>query len=57
MIPETQVLEDALCLVFLESQFAELSEKTEQAKFIEIIQKTWKKMSSKGRRDGPKIGS
>jgi hypothetical protein len=47
--PETQVLEDALCLVFLQSQFAELSEKTEQTKFVEIIQKTWKKMSSKGR--------
>ena len=47
--PEIQVLEDALCLVFLESQFAELSEKTEQTKFVEIIQKTWKKMSSKGR--------
>ena len=45
---ETQVLEDALCLVFLESQFAEFSEKTEEAKLVEIIQKTWKKMSSKG---------
>ena len=46
--PETQVLEDALCLVFLESQFSEFSEKTEKNKLIEIIQKTWKKMSSKG---------
>ena len=46
--PETQVLEDALCLLFLESQFAEFSEKTEEAKLVEIIQKTWKKMSSKG---------
>lgn len=46
--PETQVLEDALCLVFLESQFAEFSEKTEKDKLIEIIRKTWKKMSSKG---------
>lgn len=46
---ETQVLEDALCLVFLESQFAEFSEKTEKNKLVEIIQKTWKKMSSRGR--------
>ncbi len=54
---ETQVLEDALCLVFLESQFAEFSEKTEEAKLVEIIQKTWKKMSSKGHANGSAIGS
>ena len=47
--PETQVLEDALCLVFLESQLSEFSEKTEDAKLVEIIRRTWKKMSSKGR--------
>jgi hypothetical protein len=47
--PETQVLEDALCLVFLESQFDEFSEKTEKTKLVEIIRKTWRKMSSKGR--------
>ena len=47
--PETQVLEDALCLVFLESQFCEFAERTENAKLVEIVRKTWKKMSSKGR--------
>ena len=47
--PETQVLEDALCLVFLESQFDKFSEKTEKTKLVEIIHKTWRKMSSKGR--------
>jgi Domain of unknown function (DUF4202) len=45
---ETQVLEDALCLVFLESQFAEFSKKTEKIKLVKIIQKTWKKMSPQG---------
>ena len=47
--PETQVLEDALCLVFLESQLGEFSRKTDKMKLAEIIHKTWKKMSSKGR--------
>ncbi|MFN8005482.1 MAG: DUF4202 domain-containing protein [Terriglobia bacterium] len=47
--PETQTLEDALCLVFLQSQLAEFSEKTEPAKLIDILYKTWKKMSPKGR--------
>lgn len=43
--PEVQVLEDALCLVTLQYQLAELSQKTERAKMISILQKTWGKMS------------
>ncbi len=43
--PDTQTLEDALCLVFLEFQFDELIAKTEKDKMIDIIQKTWRKMS------------
>jgi hypothetical protein len=43
--PEVQVLEDALCLVTLQYQLAELAEKTEHAKMISILQKTWRKMS------------
>src|SRR5436190_16697605 len=41
---ETQILEDALCLVFLEHQFAELVDKTPEDKMIHILQKTWSKM-------------
>ena len=49
--PETQTLEDALCLVFLETQFADLRKKEPDAKMIEILQKTWKKMSDRARRE------
>jgi hypothetical protein len=43
--PESRVLEDALCLVFLERQFGELAQKTDDAKVINALQKTWKKMT------------
>lgn len=43
--PDTQTLEDALCLVFLETQLAQLLAKTPDATMREIIQKTWRKMS------------
>ena len=43
--PETRILEDALCLVFLEHQFAELAAKTSEDKLIGAVQKTWKKMT------------
>jgi hypothetical protein len=47
--PECQVLEDALCLVTLQYQLVDLVAKTEPAKMIEILQKTWKKMSQVAR--------
>jgi len=43
--PEIRVLEDALCLVFLQYQFAELLDRTDEAKMVGILQKTWKKMT------------
>lgn len=46
--PGTQALEDAACLVFLEneiSDFAAQHADYTREKFIEIIRKTWKKMS------------
>ncbi len=46
--PETQCLEDVICLVFLESYFANFSQKHDEAKVIDILQKTWKKMSPAG---------
>jgi len=45
--PEVQILEDVICLVFLKYYFAEFSAKHPDEKIIEIIQKTWKKMSDK----------
>lgn len=45
--PETQTIEDALCLSFLEHEFAEFAEKHEDDKVIDIVQKTWRKMSER----------
>lgn len=45
---ETQVLEDVACLVFLEFYFEPFAVKYKEVKIIDIVQKTWKKMSEKG---------
>jgi hypothetical protein len=42
---ECQTLEDALCLVFLQFQLAELVRKTEEPKVVNALQKAWRKMS------------
>jgi len=47
--PEAQLLEDVACLVFLEHYFAEFARKHDRAKLIDIVQKTWRKMSERGR--------
>jgi hypothetical protein len=47
--PDTQTMEDALCLIFLESQFEDLQQKTPDEKMIDIVRKTWRKMSEQGR--------
>src|ERR1700760_3623482 len=47
--PDCQILEDALCLVTLQHQLADLIAKTERGKMVEILRKTWKKMSPSGR--------
>ncbi|MFD2565609.1 DUF4202 domain-containing protein [Aquimarina rubra] len=45
---DTQILEDVICLVFLEFYYSEFYEKHTSEKVIDILQKTWKKMSEKG---------
>jgi hypothetical protein len=45
---DTQTMEDALCLAFLEFEFEEFCAKYPVEKVIEVVQKTWKKMSAKG---------
>jgi phosphosulfolactate phosphohydrolase-like enzyme len=47
--PECSVLEDALCLIFLEHQLADLASKTDDEKMITALQKSWKKMTEAGR--------
>ncbi|MBC7826711.1 MAG: DUF4202 domain-containing protein [Chitinophagaceae bacterium] len=46
---DVQVMENALCLVFLEFQFEEFIAKHDEEKLIRIVQKSWKKMSEPGR--------
>lgn len=43
--PEAQLLEDVICLVFLENYFADFAPKHDEEKIIVILRKTWKKMS------------
>ena len=47
--PECRVLEDALCLVFLEFQFAALAAKSEDEKMVNALKKSWAKMTEAGR--------
>ena len=53
--PDSRVLEDALCLVFLEFQFAELAAKTTDDKMINALQKSWKKMTPAAREHAMKL--
>ena len=45
---ETQALEDVICLVFLKYYFESFAQKHAEDKLIDILQKTWRKMSVKG---------
>jgi len=46
--PEAQALEDAACLVFLENHLADFAGRHDDAKVVDIVAKTWKKMSPAG---------
>jgi hypothetical protein len=46
--PEVQTFENAICLVFLENEFADFARKHERSKIQEILRKTWAKMSPAG---------
>lgn len=46
---EVQLLEDAICLTFLELELEPFASKHPREKLIEILQKTWQKMSPRGR--------
>jgi hypothetical protein len=45
---DVQTMEDALCLVFLEYEIEEFATKHAEDKLIDILQKTWRKMSDRG---------
>lgn len=46
--PDSATMEDALCLSFLEHEFAEFAAKHPDEKVIDIVRKTWRKMSERG---------
>ncbi|GBF27685.1 hypothetical protein MnTg02_02744 [bacterium MnTg02] len=46
--PDSQALEDTACLVFLTHYFATFATKYDDAKLVNILRKTWAKMSAKG---------
>jgi len=46
--PEAQTLEDVICLVFLEFYFDDFRGRHERSKVVDIVRKTWGKMSDRG---------
>jgi len=52
---ECRVLEDALCLVFLEFQFAALAAKSDDEKMINALRKSWEKMTETARAEALKL--
>lgn len=52
---ETQLLEDVICLVFLEHYFDPFVHKHDREKMKNIILKTWNKMSEAGHQEALKI--
>lgn len=52
---ETQLLEDVICLVFLEYYFDAFVQKHDREKMKNIILKTWNKMSENGHQEALKI--
>src|SRR3990172_8362986 len=53
--PETQTLEDAACLVFLENYMTDFSTKHDEEKLKRIVVKTWGKMSERGQAEAKKL--
>jgi hypothetical protein len=53
--PETRTLENALCLVFLEFQFAALAARSDDDKMISALRKSWAKMTDAARAEALKL--
>lgn len=48
--PEVQALEDALCLVFLETQFHDLAARLDTPRMLDVLKKALRKMSEPAKR-------
>lgn len=53
--PQVQLVEDCACLVFLEHYFAPFAKEHSDDKIIEVLAKTWRKMSNKARQEALKL--
>jgi len=53
--PEVQTLEDVACLVFLRWYLADFAAEHEDEKIVDILRKTWLKMSLRGREAAAKL--
>jgi hypothetical protein len=53
--PEAQALEDVACLVFLEGDYVQFARTHDRAKVIDILRKTWRKMSPRGHEEATKL--
>jgi hypothetical protein len=45
---DAQALEDVICMVFLQYEFADFAPRHEEAKVVRILRRTWGKMSGRG---------
>lgn len=52
---ECQQLEDIICLVFLDYYFEDFAAKHQDEKVIDILRKTWRKMSKRGQEEALRI--
>ncbi|MCM5663691.1 DUF4202 domain-containing protein [Galbibacter mesophilus] len=52
---DSQTLEDVVCLVFLQYYFEDFAAKHPDEKIVDILQKTWGKMSEKGHQAALKL--
>ena len=46
--PDVQLLEDVICVIFLEHYLEDFARQHERSKLVDIIRKTWRKMSERG---------
>ncbi len=44
---DVQMIEDVACMVFLEHYFPEFAKNCEEEKLVDVVRKTWKKMSDR----------
>lgn len=52
---DSRVLEDALCLVFLEFQCTELVAKTDEKKMVSVLRKSWNKMTAQAQSEALRL--